>query len=408
MCSCRTYVPVIAAIVIPAFDLRAALRLRPSLQAKPAALAPLPGTEPLIGSITGPAEAKGVRPGMRLGEALATCPQLELVEQDPATVEQAWEEILRRLEDAGFAVESADAGTVFFETKGVERLYGGLEPALKRALHAVGSVWDGRAGAAERRFAALAAANVARPGQALIVSDDRTRSFLAPLPLQLLPLERTRYEELEELGVRTIGQLAGLPGAAVADRLGPDGRRAWSLARGEQDGRGWERSVSPRRPAVALYETLEFPEAVGQLLTLRRGLGVLIDRLLARPERAGRPPRKVAVWARLVGGASWRRTVTLREPTADPARLRAALGPKLAELPAPALKLRLEVSELAEHTGEQLELVAAEGDVLQGRLREGLRQVKAAVGAGGVSTVVEVAPWSRIPEARALLVPRDD
>jgi protein ImuB len=399
---------VIAAIVIPAFDLRAALRLRPSLQAKPAALAPLPGTEPLIGSITGPAEAKGVRPGMRLGEALATCPQLELVEQDPATVEQAWEEILRRLEDAGFAVESADAGTVFFETKGVERLYGGLEPALKRALHAVGSVWDGRAGAAERRFAALAAANVARPGQALIVSDDRTRSFLAPLPLQLLPLERTRYEELEELGVRTIGQLAGLPGAAVADRLGPDGRRAWSLARGEQDGRGWERSVTPRRPAVALYETLEFPEAVGQLLTLRRGLGVLIDRLLARPERAGRPPRKVAVWARLVGGASWRRTVTLREPTADPARLRAALGPKLAELPAPALKLRLEVSELAEHTGEQLELLAAEGDVLQGRLREGLRQVKAAVGSGGVSTVVEVAPWSRIPEARALLVPRDD
>ena len=217
-------------------------------------------------------------------------------------------------------------GTVFFETKGVERLYGGLEPALKRALHAVGSVWDARAGAAERRFAALAAANVARPGQALIVSDDRTRSFLAPLPLQLLPLERSRYEELEELGVRTIGQLAGLPGAAVADRLGPDGRRAWSLARGEQDGRGWERSVTPRRPAAALYETLEFPEAVGQLLTLRRGLGVLIDRLLARPERAGRPPRKVAVWARLVGGASWRRTVTLREPTADPARLRAALG----------------------------------------------------------------------------------
>ncbi len=408
MCSCRTYVPVIAAIVIPAFDLRAALRLRPSLQAKPAALAPLPGTEPLIGSITGPAEAKGVRPGMRLGEALATCPQLELVEQDPATVEQAWEEILRRLEDAGFSVESADAGTVFFETKGVERLYGGLEPALKRALHAVGSVWDGRAGAAERRFAALAAANVARPGQALIVSDDRTRSFLAPLPLQLLPLERARYEELEELGVRTIGQLAGLPGAAVADRLGPDGRRAWSLARGEQDGRGWEHSVTPRRPAVALYETLEFPEAVGQLLTLRRGLGVLIDRLLARPERAGRPPRKVAVWARLVGGASWRRTVTLREPTADPARLRAALGPKLAELPAPALKLRLEVSELAEHTGEQLELLAAEGNMLQGRLREGLRQVKAAVGSGGVSTVVEVAPWSRIPEARALLVPRDD
>jgi protein ImuB len=155
-------------------------------------------------------------------------------------------------------------------------------------------------------------------------------------------------------------------------------------------------------------ETLEFSEAVGQELTLRRGLGVLVDRLLARPERTGRPPRKLALWARLAGGASWRRTVTLREPTADPGRLRLALGPKLAELPAPVLKLRLEVAELAEGTGEQLELVRAEGEVLQGRLKEGLRQVRAAVGAGGVSTVVEVAPWSRIPEARALLVPRDD
>ena len=401
---------MLAALVIPAFDLRVALSLRPGLETAPAALGPPPGTEPLLGSVTAAAEAKGVRPGMRLGEALALCPGLVLVEQDPIGVEQAWEEVLRRLENAGFAVEPAEAGTVFFETGGVERLYGGVEPALRRSLAAVGPAWDARAGAAERRFAALAAASVARPGQILIVSDDRARKFLAPLPLTLLPLERERYEELEELGVRTIGQLAGLPGGAVAERLGPDGRHAWSLARGEHDGRTavHERRLLPRRPPVQLVETLEFPEAVGQELTLRRGLGVLVDGLLARPERAGRPPRKLALWARLVGGASWRRAVTLREPTADPERLRLALAPKLAELPAPVLKLRLEVVELAAGAGEQLELVRAEGAAVRGRLQQGLRQVKAAVGAGGVSMVVEVAPWSRIPEARALLVPRDD
>lgn len=398
---------MIACLAIRGFELRAALRSRPGLALQPAALAPAPGSEPLVGAVTPAAAAAGVRPEMRLGEALATCPELALVEQDPAAAEQAWEEILQRLEDNGFAVEPIEPGCVYFETSGVERLYGGLERALERALQAVGEAWDARAGAADRRFAALAAASVARPGQALIVAGgergNAAREFLAPLPLTLLPLERERYEELEALGVRRLGQLAGLPGGAVAERLGPDGRRAWSLARGEEDGR-----VRPRRAPVQIDEVLEFPEAVGNELTLRRALAALVDRLLARRERDGRPVRKLALTARVVGGASWRRTVTLREPSADPTRLRTALGPKLAELPSPAVKLRLELVELAEQRGEQLELVRAEGDVLQGRLREGLRQVRASVGAGGVSTVVEVAPWSRIPEARALLVPRDD
>ena len=394
---------MIACLVIPGFELRAALRERPRLQLEPAALAPEPGGEALLGPFTAVADSAGVRPGMRLGEALATCPSLQLVDPDPAAAEEAWEGIVRRLEDAGFSVDSASPGCAYFETRGVERLYGGLELALKRALKAVGPGWDARVGAANRRFAALAAANVARAGQALVVSDERTREFLAPLPLTLVPMEARRREELEELGVKKLGELAGLPGGAVAERLGPDGRRAWSLARGGSRGK-----VRGRRPAAELFETLEFPEAVGNELTLRRSLGVLLDRLLARLERGGRAPRKLALAGRLVGGGSWRRTVTLRDATADPARLRAALSPKLLDLPAPVVMLRLEALVLAESEGRQLELVRPEGAELRAHLTEGLRQVRAGTGSGSVCTVVEVAPWSRLPEQRALLVPRDD
>jgi protein ImuB len=394
---------MIACLVIPGFELRAALRKQPGVALRPAALAPVPGTEPLIGPVTAAAAQVGVRPGMRLGEALATCPQLLLVEQDPAEVEQAWEEILRALEDSGFAVDAAQPGCAYFETRGVERLYGGLEPALRRALAAVGAAWDARVGAAERRFAALAAATVARPGQALIVSDDRVPEFLAPLPLELVPMEPSRRAELRELGVKKVGQLAGLPGGAVAERLGPDGRRAWGLARGGKAAR-----VHGRRPAAEVVEALEFPEAVGNELTLRRAFGALLDAVLARPERAGRFIRRIALAARLVSGGSWRRTVTLRDATADPDRLKAALAPKLTELPAPVVELRLELVELTEHDGQQLELLPAAGGELDVRLREGLRQVRASTGTGSVNQVVEVAPWSRIPESRAMFVPRDD
>jgi nucleotidyltransferase/DNA polymerase involved in DNA repair len=344
---------------------------------------------------------------MPLGEALATCPELVLVEADPVAMEREWEGVLRRLEDTGFAVESLEPGTVIFETGGVERLYGGVEAALRRALASVGAAWDPRCGAGARRFVALAAASVARPGQAVIV-EGKGEAFLEPLPLTLLPLEAGRYAELEGLGVRRLGDLARLPGEAVAERLGPEGKLAWSLARGEEHHTGADpQRVRGRSPAAELAEELSFPEAVANELTLRRAFGALLDRLLARPERAGRPFRKVAVSARVVGGGSWRRTVTLREATAERDRLRSALGPKLSEIPAPVLKLRLESVSLAEHTGQQLALIAPEGEEVDTRLREGLRQVRASTGAGSVCAVVEVAPWSRIPETRALVVPRD-
>jgi protein ImuB len=407
---------MIACILTPGFELQAALHSRPRVGLHPAALAPKPGTEPLLGPVTAAAEAAGVRPGMRLGEALATCPSLVLVERDPAGVEEAWEGILKRLEDSGFAIEPVEPGCLYFDTRGVERLYGGVKPALKRALAAVGTAWSASAGAADRRFAALAAAAIARPGQAVVVDDGRTEEFLAPLPLSLLPVEEKLREDCEDLGVKKIGQLAGLPGSAVAERLGPDGRRAWSLARGGAGLKDGDRAkVTARPPATGLAERLEFPEAVANELTLRRALAALLDRILARPERGGREIRKVALSARLVGGGSWRRTVTLREPSAERGVLRAALGPKLAELPAPVLSFGVELLALAESEGRQLALVRPEGnalcrlegDELQTRLRDGLRQVRARAGAGAVATVVEVAPWSRIPEQRALLVPRD-
>jgi hypothetical protein len=165
--------------------------------------------------------------------------------------------------------------------------------------------------------------------------------------------------------------------------------------------------VRGRRPPAAVYATLEFPEAIGNELTLRRALAGLVDKALARPERRDRFVRKLALAARLETGGSWRRTLTLRDPSADPERIRVALAPRLAELPSPVVELRLELVELTEPSGHQLELLAA-GAEDRTRLREGLRQVRASTGSGSVCTVVEVAPWSRVPESRALLVPKDE
>ena len=394
---------VIACLSIPVFSLRAALRRRPDVRGRAVALAPAAGEQPLVRACTDAAERAGVRTGMRLSEALATCPELVLVEQDPAGAEEEWERILRGLEDAGFAVESAEAGCAYFRTDGIERLSGGLERALRRALDAVGPAWDPRIGAASRRFTALAAASVAPPNRILVVDDEESALFIEPLPLDLLSLAPEQRRELSQLGIKRLGELARLPGPSVADRLGPEAAEARRLVTGEDGAR-----VEPRRAQAELAETVEFPEAVGNELTLARTLAALVDRLLARPERAGRAPRRIALSARLVGGGSWRRAVTLREPTAARERLRLALAPKLSELTAPVLTLTLELGELADSVGAQAELVRPRGSRLRDRLKEGVRQTRVGVGVDAVCTVMEVAPWSRIPESRAILVPRDD
>src|SRR5215216_1182658 len=391
---------MIACLNIQAFSLRAALRSRPELMRGPVALAPPPGSRPLLGACSAAAEEAGVRPGMRLSEALANCPELVLAEQDPAAAEEEWERILRRLEEAGLAVEPIEPGCAYFETEGVERMAGGIGAVLRRALDAIGPYWQPRIGVAGRRFAALAAASVAPAGRAIVVDDAEAELFLEPLPLHLLPLGPERRDEL---AIKQLGQLSRLSSAAVRDRMGREAAEATRLLGGEDDNH-----VAARRPAVEIAEALEFPEPVANEITLELAFSALLDRLLAREERGGRLPRRLAVSARLVGGGSWRRTATLREPTAEPERLRQSLAPKLKELPAPAVELRLELGELTESIGTQTELVRPRGSRLRGRLREGLRQVRAAMGMDAVCTVVEVAPWSRIPEARAILVPRDD
>src|SRR5262249_39279738 len=204
---------------------------------------------------------------------------------------------------------------------------------------------DARVGAAERRFAALAAGGGARPRPILVGSPRGGRGFPPPPPPPPVPPRGGRPKKLGKArGPPPRGAAAAPPPAggppAPAPRRGPDGRTAWEQAKGGKAGR-----VRGRRPPGEIVEALAFPEAVANELTLRRALGALVDRVLARPERGGRFIRKLALSARLVGGGSWRRTVTLREPAADVPRLRSVLGPKLVGLPAPVLPLPLRLGQ---------------------------------------------------------------
>ena len=401
----------IACALVPRFSLIAAAGEREELLRGPCALAPAPGSEAVVGEASSAAEAFGVRAGMRLGEALARCPQLTLVPPDPELADVLWERALRRLEQIGAAVESELPGEAYFAIDGLRTLHGGTAGTLARARAAVGI--PVRSAVAPARFAAYAAAahsgrrrRGTGRGRETVIQPRDVGAFLASLPVALLgsrldpegPAGHDLVTSLERLGINELGDLADLPADAVADRFGALGLRARRLARGEDD------PLRPRRGHHPLSESVELPEAVAGS-QLERALVLLIDRLLANPGRGKRTLRSLRIGARLAGGGGWRSEATLRRHSARPDLLRMILAPKLGELPGPVTALSLEATALGPAGGDQLELTRSERERRRERLGEAVRQVRAAAGPGALLRVLEADPSSPVPERRALLTP---
>jgi protein ImuB len=392
---------MIVCVLIPRFELSVAAGGREALAAGPVALAPVAGREQRIGEASAAAETYGVRAGLRLGEALARCPTLTLVAPDPAGVADEWDRMLGALEGIGAAVEPGRPGAAWFDARGLRTIHGGLEGVLTAARQALST--PVRIGAAPSRFAALAAATRARARRAELAPEGpgRLAAYLAPLPVGLLAARAETAElpeVLERFGVRTLGELARLPRAALADRFGAAGPLARDLARG-RDSR-----LRPRRAAERLEERLDLPESASGP-QLQRALGLLIDRLLARRERRARTLRRVVVSAELVEGGTWRTAVTFREALADPRRMRLVLTPRLDELPAPATALRLRAEGFGPPTGDQRSLLAEPAAVRAARLREAVRQTRAVAGPEAALRILPVDPDSRVPERRLALTP---
>jgi protein ImuB len=396
----------VVCVLIPRFALIAACGERRELLGRPAALAPEPGGRQMVGDVSGAAEAHGVRAGMRLGEALSRCPDLVLVPPDPARAEAAWEGALRRLEGIGAAVESARAGEALFSADGLRGLHRDLAGTMAMARRAVRM--PARLGGAPTPFAAFAAAaGTRRRGsrREAVVPERELAAFLSPLPVSLLAprlgddVRATELvEALERLGVRELGALAALPAAAVSDRFGRLGLRARRLARGEEE------PLRPRDPHEGIAESIDLPEAAAGP-QLERALELLIDRVLAAPQRRGRTLRALRLEARLAGGGGWSSRVALRRPTASRRLLALTLAPRLGELPGPATALALRALELGPAGGEALELAHRPEDGRRRRLGEAVRQVRAAAGSDSVLRVLEVDSSSRVPERWAMLTP---
>lgn len=392
----------ILTVTIPLFALRVALHAARRPFDHPIALGPQPGAPTIVGLCTPAATAQGVVPGLRVGEALARCPELELLVPDPGGSAHVQEQITSRLEGIGAAVEETGPGVWRFVVDGLRRLHGGVDGVLRRVKSVLPVGLDPRIGIGPTAFSSLQAAQEAHSRTPLHLHPNEVPSFLATLPVGRLPLDERQIRALEQMGVTTVGQVAAFSRSHVVDRFGLSGLRAWQAARGEDTDR-----VQPRDPPLPVEAAFHFPDAVGALAALHAAARHLLTELAGAVGRRGSAIRSLTIRAWMEGGGSWTRTITLREATVQVDRLTVTVFPTLTDITGPVETLVIRADASGHTAGHQISLATPGATERLRRTGEAIHQIRSAHGDDAVLQAVEMEPWSSLPERRWALVPYD-
>jgi protein ImuB len=202
------------------------------------------------------ARVAGVAVGLRKREAQSRCPELVVVEHDPGRDAAAFEPVVAAVEQVAAGVEVVRPGTCALAVRGPARYFGSEAAAAERVVEQVAQECqvEAQAGIADGVFAAEQAARAGR-----VVPPGQTPGFLSGLDVRTL--ERPELtDRLRRLGIRTLGEFAGLPAGDVLTRFGFDAAWAHRLAAGLD-----ERRLAVRRPPPELAVAEEFEEPVGRV-----------------------------------------------------------------------------------------------------------------------------------------------
>jgi DNA polymerase-4 len=207
-------------------------------------------------------------------------------------------------------------------------------------------------GLAADRFTAQVAATLSRPNHLRPVPPEGEKAFLAGQSISFLPLDRETARRLRLLGIRTLGQFAGLSQSALQEQFGAEILPLYRLAQGDA-----EAAPHPRPAPPGPQLTHRFDPPLGDRLVLQAVLDRAAGELAGRLQEMHRAAGVLLLQIETEEGLQQERR-TLRQPTADAAHLAQHLHALQEQLllshPVSALTVR--TAELAPWTARQLSL----------------------------------------------------
>jgi DNA polymerase-4 len=292
-------------------------RDHPAYRGKPVIVGGGPHDRGVVSAASYEARKYGVHSAMPLRQASTLCPHGIFVPGSFEAYEAASDAVMALFAIRTPLVEPISLDEAFLDVTGTAHLFGGVEPCardLKRAvLEEVGLVVS--VGIASNKLCAKVASDLRKPDGFVVVPRGGEAAFLAPLPLRRLwGVGPKTQQVLEDLGMRTIGDLASADPALLEARLGEHGSTIAARAKGIDEDR--DVVADPGDPKSIGHahtfdrDTLDRAQIESTLLRLAEGVG----RRLRKHELRG---RTVTLQLRVAPFETRTRQRTFPEPTSD-------------------------------------------------------------------------------------------
>ena len=393
---------MIACLLITHLRAKVEMRRHRDLRNNPAIIMERSGGRSLVVDAT--PFTSGVLPGMNQEEALSIRPEALVLEADESHYRKVFSQVLTSLQEISDRVEGSELGTAYIRLDGLERMYGGEARLVNALLNAVPQGLAPRVGVAETKFPAFVAAKTSDPLRATQVPID-AMSFLAPHPVDLLPVPADLKVALHRFGLHTLGDVGSMTEISLVDRFGGEGRRAWHLSRGMDDS-----PVIPMAHAETVVESTSLPFSSASLELLIAVVDTLLARAFSRSLMRGRYAGKAMLECALEAGPTWIKEFSFKGGAGSREQALSVIRPRLEEEhPAGSVEdVTLILDDLTGESGAQIGLLPNARETSKRRLVEVDRDLRARTGGTpALYRVVGVAPWHPAPEMRALRVPVD-
>ena len=291
----------------------------PLLRGRPVIVGGRPDQRGVVHTASYEARACGIRTGMALVKAKALCPQAVFLKGDYEhyrAVSQTFQEIYLRYTPR---VEFTSLDDAYLDLTGAMHLYPSAEWVGRAIMR---EVWRRTGvgisvGIGSGKVIARIASSLKKPRGLVVVPSGQERSFLAGLPVDVLPgIGRMAKERLTDLHIFKVGELAALPRLVTEQLFGKNGKVLWELANGI-DPREVKRKIIPRQ----ISRETSFEEDTGDMRLIKGTLQYLTERIAKKLREEELVCRTLAVKIRYADFRRHARSRSLDAPANDPGEL---------------------------------------------------------------------------------------